>query len=113
MTSFLSNIKNKFKLISIVLLVLLTFKTCESCRRGSTIQWERHNNKVLVDSLHGVINVLENDILVLGDSIRKLNYQISNLDTEKQILYETNKSQLSTNRELIKTLNKNIYIDKK
>ena len=113
MTSFLLNIKNKFKLISIVLLVLLTFKTCESCRRGSTIQWERYNNKVVVDSLHGVIDILESDILVLGDSIKKLNYQISSLDTEKRILYETNKSQLSTNRELIKTLNKNIYIDKK
>lgn len=113
MTSFSSNIKNKFKLASIVLLVLLAFKSCESCRRSSTIQWERHNNKVLVDSLHHMIDILESDILVLGDSIKKLNYQISSLDTEKQILYETNKSQLNTNRELIKTLNKNIQIDKK
>lgn len=107
------NIKNKFKAVSIVLFVLLVFKSCESCRRDSTLQWERYNNETTVDSLNKVIDILESDILVLNDTISKLKYQISSLDVEKRILYETNKTQSNTNKELIRTLNKKIDKDKK
>lgn len=107
------NIKNKFKAISIVLFVLLIFKSCESCRRDSALQWERYNNEITVDSLNKVIDILESDILVLNDTVRKLKYQISSLDVEKRILYETNKTQSNTNKELIRTLNKKIDKDKK
>ena len=113
MINSLRNIKNKFKILSIVLFVLLVFKSCESCRRDNNLRWERFNNTAVVDSLERVIGILESDILVLNDSVKKLNYQISSLDIEKRILYETNKTQSNTNKELIRTLNKKIDKDRK
>lgn len=99
--------KMNYKIAMYILFALLVFKSCESCSRSNTIVWERTNHTHVVDSLNHVISVLHDDNKTLTDSIKLLNVHVRSINSEKQILIESNKNQMNTNKELIKTLNKN------
>ena len=96
--------KENYKTFLIILLILLSLKSCESCRRDNMLQWERHENAIVIDSLNQIIADQNIDILVLNDSLKVLNNQIENINHKSQLLYEINKNQTITNKELIKVL---------
>ena len=104
--------ETKYKIVIAGITALFVLKSCESCRRNSTLQWERVNNEYVVDSLNNIIderdvtiNTLNDSVRELNDSIKILNYKIDNISSENKILYESNRSHQETNRGLIKSLN--------
>lgn len=114
-------IYNKYKNIIVgILLVLLCFKSCQSCSRNKTIEFNDKKNIVLVDSLKNHISILNedidsmrNDINIYINEIQTLNSTINIYKDANQILKDDNKHYRNTNRVLVNTNNQIINKDVK
>ena len=99
------------KWIVIVLLCLLTFKSCQSCSRNRTMQFNDIQYTEQIDSLNVVIDSLEMRNDLLSDSInhyklevKSLNKLIDKYEKDNNHYKSMNKSLINTNKEL--SLNK-------
>lgn len=83
-------LKTKSTWIIIVLLVLFTLKSCQSCNRRQEISFMKQQTELVVDSLNSeistrdsVIYVLEKDLSIANAEKKASNYMIETLSKDK------------------------------
>lgn len=89
-----------------ILLFLLTCKSCQSCSRARTIEWNRMEYIECTDSLNREISDLKHKCLVSEDSIKVLNTEINALREMNGMMSGSLDHARATNKSLIKTINK-------
>ena len=94
------------------LLLLLCMKSCQSCSRSRTIEFNTIKNEIVVDSLRKTILKLNSQKDSLNNEIQLHLNQISSLETTiniykeaNQSLKDDNKHYRNTNRVLVNTNN--------
>lgn len=98
---------NKHQLwIFIILVVLLGFKSCQSCRRNKQIQYYKSTSSIEIDSIINQKDIQIKRVDSLQNEILLRDQKIDHLRKENELLKETNKHYKMTNNELVKTLNK-------
>ena len=95
------------KWIAIILFILLTFKSCQSCTRNSTIEYNKNNYEIVIDSLNNELINMSDIIKLQHDTIEMYKFQLSIMETNNKELKESNKYYQNTNRVLVNT-NKNL-----
>jgi uncharacterized membrane protein YgaE (UPF0421/DUF939 family) len=104
---------NKYKnYVVIGLLVLLGFKSCQSCSKSRLVEYNEAKYGVLVDSLVNLSNEkdklvdsLKNDIRLYTNELQSLNKIIDQYKEVNQTLKDDNKHYRNTNRVLVNTNN--------
>lgn len=99
------------KWIIVILLCLLTFKSCQSCSRNRTMQFNDLQYTEYIDSLNTVIDSLEmrNDSLL--DSVNQYKIEVKNLNKLIDRYEKDNNHYKSMNKSLINT-NKELSLNK-
>lgn len=109
----MKNIYQKYKDWFVVgLLMLLSFKSCQSCSKSRTIEFNGKKSVELIDSLKRDIRVLNSsidsmkgDIQVHLSKIQSLENLIDMYKNENQYLRDNNNHYRNTNRVLVNTNN--------
>lgn len=104
--------KKYINYIVIFLLLMVFFKSCQSCTSNRRTEFDRQNYVYQLDSLHKCIEGLNYEIKILKDSISNYEYKLNILNNENERLNDLNNHFKMTNKTLINTnndlLNKNI-----
>lgn len=88
------------------MLFLLACKSCQSCSRARTIEWNRMEYVEHTDSLNREISELRRKCLMSEDSIKVLNTEINALREMNGVMSGSLDHARATNNSLIRTINK-------
>lgn len=100
----MKNFYNKYsKWITIVLFILLSFKSCQSCSRNSIIEYNKNSYEIIIDSLNNELMNISNIIKLQHDTIEMYKFQLNIMETNNKELKESNKYYQNTNRVLVNT----------
>lgn len=110
------NLKRLYKkyinYIVVFLLLVVFFKSCQSCTSNRRAEFTNKTYTQQIDSLQNSIFDLEYEIKLLRDSIDNYEYKLNILNIENERLNDLNNHFKTTNKTLINTnidlLNKNI-----
>lgn len=92
--------------IVITFFVLLGFKSCQSCSRQETIEWQAAKHEAQIDSLNNTLDGCISDIGVLQDSIEMYRFKMGLIEKDNKRLTESNQQIQSNNTALINTNNR-------
>lgn len=103
----LKELFNKYKIwIFVILLILLGFKSCQSCQKDRQMRFYKNTSTLRLDSIYNEHQLLIKNIDSLMTEIKIRDQKISHMEKENNLLKETNNQYKQTNKELVKTLNK-------
>lgn len=88
-----------------VLVILFAGKSCQSCSRGRTLDYERVQHEQVVDSLKHVTQTLNADLQLSNDSIKLLNAEISALKEMNGMMQGSLDHARQTNNSLVRSIN--------
>lgn len=91
--------------IVIALFVLLGLKSCQSCSRQRTIEWQTTKYEAQIDTLNNTIDNYIGDIKVLEDSIEMYRFKMGLIEKDNERLVESNQRIQRNNTTLINTNN--------
>lgn len=96
----------KYSIVIICALVFLfACKSCQSCSRSRTLDFERTQTKHVVDSLNSIIRVLNADVQISNDSIKILNTEINALKEMNGMMQGSLDHARQTNNSLVRSIN--------
>lgn len=84
-------------IIAGVLLVLLAFKSCQSCSRSRAIQWTEASCERVVDSI-------QHDRMVAWDSVRTLKQQVQAWEDKYELISNSLNYTRDQNSSLVRTI---------
>ena len=90
------------------LILLLAGKSCQSCSRGRSLDYQKTQYEHVVDSLKSVNRGLNADLQLMGDSIKILNTEISALKEMNGMMQGSLDHARQTNTTLAKTIKNTI-----
>lgn len=93
--------------IVILLFVLLSFKSCQSCSRDRALKYQTVQYQQNIDSLSTQIVEKIDTIYILKDSIKMYRYKLGIVEDNNRALKESNRHYRSTNSRLVDA-NKNL-----
>lgn len=97
--------------IIVFLICLCCFKSCQSCSRGRSLDYQKYSYEYVIDSLNKDIIHYQDTIKSQQDTIKIYQIQLNIMDENNKMLKESNKYFQNTNRTLINT-NKELSINK-
>ena len=85
------------------LLCIFLLKSCQSCNRQKTIEYNQYNYELELDSISNLNDYYKSEIMALQDSISKYKIHVEQLNDKIDILKSSNNHFQRTNRILINT----------
>lgn len=98
--------------IVITLFVLLSFKSCQSCSRQRSAEWQYAKYETQIDTLDMLLQDSRRTIDVLTDSINMYKFKMGIIEQDNKRLSESNQRIQRNNTTLINTNNQIINKDK-
>lgn len=104
MKKILELIKKYYIGIIVFLCIILLLKSCQSCTRNNTIEYNKHIYENSIDSLNEIIKIFNDSILLLNNNNIILNNELQNCKKETERIISINKQYQRNNNKLINKL---------
>lgn len=93
--------------IVVTLFIILCFKGCQSCSKNRKMEYNKIQYENAIDSLTNMINLKNDTIYILSDSMKMYRYKLGLIEDNNKMLKESNKYYRNANTKLADA-NKNL-----